>query len=98
MVVAVAARQPWRRFVERQLGEHGDAVEGFLSVDLDVVAQRLESFARECLVHALGFLETGDVGRALLEPRDGIFHPLLDRIHVPGSDAHGPQVLRVKDG
>ena len=41
--------RPRRRFLERELGEEGDAVEALLAVDGDVVAELLERLARERL-------------------------------------------------
>ncbi len=45
-----------------QLGQQGDPVEGLLSVHCDIVAQRLESLAREGVVLAFDFLQADDVG------------------------------------
>ena len=69
MVVGVVAGQPRRHLVERELRQDGDAVEGLLAVDGDVVAERLERLARKGVVDALGLLQADDVGLALARAR-----------------------------
>ena len=39
-------------------------------------------------VGELGLLQADDVGLALVEPRQQAREPLLDRVDVPGRDAH----------
>ncbi len=88
MVVGVVAGQSRGHLVERELRQDRDAVEGLLPVHCDIVAERLERLAREGFVHALGLLQADDVGPPLQEPGGQVVHSLLDRIDVPGGDAH----------
>ena len=88
MVVGVVARQPRRDLVERQLGEHGHAVEGLLPVHRDIVAQRLNRLARKGIVDALGLLQADDVGLPLGQPGGEVINSLLYGIDVPSGDAH----------
>jgi hypothetical protein len=90
MVVAVVARQAAAHILHRRLRQQGHAIVGLLAVHLDVVAKRFKGFARELLVDALDFLQAGDVRRGLLEPTQHGFQPGVDRIDVPGGDAHAP--------
>src|SRR5437899_2357484 len=88
MVVFVVPGQPRDHFIEAPLGNDRYAVEGLLTMHRNVVSQRLDGLARESVVDAFGFLQTGHVGLALLQPSKEIVEPLLDRIDVPGRYAH----------
>src|SRR5712671_4896826 len=88
MVVFVVPGQPREHFIKAQPGNYRYAVEGLLTVHRNVVSQRLDGLARESLVDAFGFLQTGHVGLAFLQPSQDIVEPLLDRIDVPGRYPH----------
>src|SRR6266436_3329401 len=88
MVVFVVPRQPRDHFIEAALGNDRYAVECLLTVHRNVVSQRLDGLARESLVDAFGFLQTGHVGLAFLQPSEDIVEPLLDRVDVPGRYSH----------
>ena len=88
MIVAIAAGQPRRHIFERRFREDGDAVIGLLAVDREIVAKFLEGRARKGRVLAFDFLEADDVGCRFLEPGEHGFEPGLDRIDVPGRNAH----------
>jgi len=60
-----------------------------LAVNGDVVAKVLDLQGRERLILAFQFLKTDDIRFGFLEPGEKMFKPLLDRINVPGGDAHG---------
>ncbi len=89
MIVAVVAGQADIDLVERKFRQQRDAVEGLLPVHGEIIAERLERLAREGVVDAFGLLQADDVGLALGEPGDRGIDALLDRIDVPGGDAHG---------
>jgi hypothetical protein len=55
----------------------------------DIVAKRLNGFARKRLIDALDLLKASDVRAALLEPGQQVIEPLPDGINVPGRDPHG---------
>src|SRR5271155_4791747 len=81
--------------LEWQPREHHDAVVAFLAVERDVVvAQPLETLARESVVRALGLLQTKNVGtRGLDKLRDEI-DAKAHRVDVPGGDRD----LHARDG
>src|ERR1700694_4848938 len=89
MVVAVVTGQPRRYLVEARLRQNGDSVESLLAVNRKVITQALKLCARKGFIDAFGFLQTDDVGLPLGQPRSEIINPLLERIDVPGRDAHG---------
>ena len=89
VITARVAGQPVVDLVEREFGKQRNAIECPLAVHGDVVTESLERFAREGVVDALGFLQADDIRLPLGEPRHRRIEPLLDRVHVPGSDAHG---------
>ena len=88
MGVLVIAGEAGFGFLERQLRQQRDAVEGLLAVGDDVVAERLDLQPRKRVIDAFDFLQADDVGRAVLQPGQQMFDPLPDRIDVPGRDAH----------
>src|SRR5579884_913063 len=88
MVVAVVARQAVSHFIEFVFRQDGHPVEGFLAVDRDVVAERLEFHAWKSVVDAFGLLQADDVGSALGEPGARGVDPLLNGVHIPGRDVH----------
>ena len=59
-----------------------------LPVDGDLVAERLDGFAREGLVHALDLLEAGHVGAHLAEPGQQPVHALAHGVDVPRRNPH----------
>ena len=78
--------EEWVRRTENLNGEKGA---GFLAMDGDIVAKRLDRLARKGVVQTFRFLQAHDVGRPLLKPDNEAIHTLLDRVDVPGRDAHG---------
>ena len=60
---------------KRQLRQDGDAVEAFLAVRLDIVAERLDLGARELVVDRLDLLQADDVRRALAQPMQEVADP-----------------------
>src|SRR5262249_40867859 len=84
--VRVIAREARLALVKGQLGEQGNAVEGFLAVEHDVVAERFDLQPREGFIGAFGLLQADNVRRALLQPCHEVFEPLPDRIDVPRSN------------
>ena len=88
MDVLVVAGKARLGFVERQLRQQRDAVEGLLAVGDDVVAERLDLQPRKRLIDAFDFLQADDVRRAVLQPGQQMVDPLPDRIDVPGGNAH----------
>jgi hypothetical protein len=97
MIVVRLPRKARRDFVETEFGQDGDAVEGLLSVDRNVITECFERLARKCLVDALDLLQAGDIRLALLEPGDEGIDALLDRIDVPGGDSHlHPQLFSIR--
>jgi len=91
LFIAVVAGQAAPHVRQRVFRQQGDAVVALLTVRLDVVAQVLEGLARELLVHALDLLEAGDVRIGGLNPLQHRRQAGVDRVHVPGGDAHGIQ-------
>src|SRR5262249_100305 len=89
VIVLVVSRESVADFVEWKFRQQRNAVEGLLSVHGDVVAKRLEGLARKCVIDAFGFLQANDVRLALCEPSHCRIEPLLDRVDIPGGDAHG---------
>ena len=89
MVVGVVAGQPRRHLVERKFGQDRDAVEGLLPVHCDIVAEGFQWLARKGVVDALGLLQADDVRLPLGQPGRQVVDSLLDRVDVPGGDAHG---------
>jgi hypothetical protein len=91
--VALAAIRLYRARFERQPREHDDAVIALLTVERDVlVAQPLETLARESVVRALGLLQAEDVGAdGLDEPGDEI--DAQAHLSVPGR----PEIFAVGD-
>ena len=71
------------------LGQDCHAVEALLAVNGDVVAKALDLQGGKRLVLAFQFLKTDHIRFGFLEPGEKMFKPLLDRIDVPGGDAHG---------
>ena len=100
MGVFIVAGKPRFGLVKRQLRQQCHAVEGFLAVGDDVVAERFKLEPRKRLVGALGLLQADDIGRAILQPGHEGLKPLPDRIDVPGSDAHAkvsrPKAARIR--
>src|SRR5262249_44439622 len=96
MVVGVVAGQAIADFVKRKFRQEGNAVERFLSMNGDIVAERLERLARKRIIDAFGFLQAHDVWLALVEPGHRRIKALLDRIDIPGGDAHGSQRPRAR--
>ena len=88
MIVFIVAGQTRRDLVEAQLGKHGNAVECLLPVNGDVVAKRFERFPRKRVVDAFGLLQANHVRLALPQPIGEGVDPLVDRIDVPGCNAH----------
>ena len=88
MGVLVVAGQPRFGFLERQLRQQRDAVEGLLAVGDDVVAERLDLEPRKGVIDAFDFLQADDVRLALLQPADEMLDPLSDGIDVPRSNTH----------
>jgi hypothetical protein len=60
-----------------------------MAMHCNIVAQCLDCLPREGLIDGLGFLQADDVRRPLGEPGGQVLDSLLDRIDVPGGDAHG---------
>ena len=89
VIVLVVAGQAVVDFVERKFRQERDAVERLLPVHREIVAERLERLARERIVDGFGLLQADDVGLALGKPGARGIDALLDRIDVPGGDAHG---------
>jgi hypothetical protein len=89
MIVGTVAGQACRDLVKGKFREHGNAIECLLTVHCNIVSERFERLAWKNIVNTLGLLQADDVRLALREPRGQIVHSLLDRIHVPGGDAHG---------
>ena len=76
---------------EADLGQNRDAVPLSLAMESERVAAlgKLGSEQLlEGLVGELGLLQADDVGLAFIQPGQQSRHALLDRVHVPGSDAH----------
>ena len=88
VVVLVVAGQAVAHLVEFEFRQQGDTVEGFLPMDGDVIAEPLEFHARKCVVNAFCLLQADDVRLALGKPGQRRVDALLDRIDVPGGDAH----------
>jgi hypothetical protein len=86
--VLVVAGEARLGFLERQLRQQGDAVEGLLAVGNDVVAERLDLEPGKGVVDAFDFLQADDVRRALREPAHQMLDPLSDGIDVPRSNTH----------
>src|SRR5262249_7828312 len=78
-----------RDLVEREFRQDGHAVECLLPMHGYVVPERLEGFAWECIIEALGLLQASDIGLPLGQPGQRIVDALLDGIDVPGCDFHG---------
>src|SRR5262249_30273778 len=89
MIVCAVSGQSGRYLVERELGQDRDTVEGLLAVHRNIVAERLEAFAREGVIDAFGLLHAANVGLAFGQPRKHVIQSLLDRIDVPGCNTHG---------
>ena len=85
------ARQPADHdLIEPAFAQYRNAVEAFLPVHRQVVAELLEKDGGKGLVAGLDLLEAGDVRIGLLEPGEGAVEPGLGAIDVPGRDAHAP--------
>jgi hypothetical protein len=78
VIVGVIAGQADIDLVKRVFGQNRDAVERFLTVDSDVVAEALERFTGEGVINTLGLLQADQVGRAFGEPSRRSIKPLLD--------------------
>jgi hypothetical protein len=87
-VAVVAAGQPARYVLERQLRQYGHAVEALLAVDGDIVAKLLEWFRRECAVLRLDLLQAEHVGLGVLHPGHRAVDAGAHAIDVPGRDLH----------
>src|SRR5437588_6717877 len=83
---AIGGGQARRHILDRSAGEDGDAVIAFLSVYGAIIAQTLESVAREILVHAFDFLQAHHIRLGLLQPGQRRLQPGLDGVHIPGCD------------
>jgi len=68
MGVLVVAGQARFGFLEWQLRQQRDAIEGFLAVGDDVVAQRLDLEPGKGVIDAFDFLQADNVRRAVPEP------------------------------
>lgn len=89
LFVAVVAGQADAHRIGLLQAQQRDAVVALLAMDMHVIAQRLEFQQREVAVLAFDFLQHQHIGPGLAHPVDGIGQPGLDRIDVPGGDAHG---------
>ena len=59
-----------------------------IRVDGDIMARTLKAFGRKLLVDALDLLQAGHIGLCRLEPLQHRLQARIDRVHVPGGDAH----------
>src|SRR5262249_34480354 len=97
-LVVMEPGKPARDLVELQLRQEGHAIEAFLAVDLDIVAEILEDLARERCILRLDLLETEDVRRGLAHPLHGAVESGADPIDVPSGDFHLCPRLRFRWG
>src|SRR6185503_6696296 len=85
------ALDPGDDVVEPHPGQDRHAVPGRLAVRGDLVAAAGQLVAHqlaERVVGDLGLLQAQDIGPALVEPGQQPGHALLERVDVPGHDAH----------
>jgi hypothetical protein len=54
------------------------------------VSELIPEQLRERIIRKLRLLKADNVGPALVQPRQETRHALLERVHVPGGDAHRP--------
>ncbi len=88
-VAVVARKTAHGNLVERALRQNRNAVEALLSVDGDIVAQRIEGLGGKSLGGALDLLKAGYIGARLLEPGDGAVEARPNAVDVPRGDLHG---------
>jgi hypothetical protein len=55
------------------------------------IAELITKNLGKSIISQLGLLKTNDIRLPLIEPRQKPQHALLERIDVPGGEAHTPQ-------
>lgn len=80
MVVLIVSGKTVADFVEWKFRQQRNAVERFLSMYRNVVAERFEWLARKCVIDALGFLQADEIRLALRELSHDRVKALLDRV------------------
>jgi hypothetical protein len=92
-------REAWRPsnpehdIVQSDLGQDRDTVPLHLTMQRELIATACQLFSQqrgEGIVGKLGLLQAHHVGLPLIEPWKQSRYPLLDRIHIPGGQPHGP--------
>jgi hypothetical protein len=68
VIVTGVAGQALVDLVERQLRQDGDAVERFLAMDREIVAELFECFARKAVVDGFGLLQADNVRLSFGQP------------------------------
>src|SRR5688572_3252298 len=85
--------EPADHVVEADAREDRNPVPGDLAVSSHLVAAVGDLLAEqlgERIVRQLRLLKADDIRPALVQPRQKPRHPLLERVDIPGRDAHGP--------
>ncbi len=80
--------------LEPDLGQDRDPVPSGLAISSDLIApisELIPEYLSQRVIRQLGLLKTNNIRPPLIEPRQKPRHALLERVDIPGGDAHGPQ-------